>query len=160
MATAKEALLNSRYALGVVAEVKIALWLLSSYSAGPATWLGYFLLTTSALMTIFGMVWYGRWFTQIGLRNWYIAVLTFLLGCGLIAIARNLTPHMENIYAGRPPSPWYVDTILSSGIFLTVPLLLYCAWRVARWTVIRAFKVLLVAVSQLGSAWRGELPPP
>jgi hypothetical protein len=36
----------------------------------------------------------------------------------------------------------------------------YAAWRTARWAVIKAFKVLLIAVSQLGSAWRGELPPP
>jgi hypothetical protein len=96
MATAKEALWNLRYAFGAVIEIKIALWLLANYSGGPAVWLGYFLLTTSALATLYGAVWYWRWFAPLELEFWYIAALTFLLGCGLIAVAENLASHVED----------------------------------------------------------------
>jgi hypothetical protein len=33
----------------------------------------------------------------------------------------------------------------------------YGAWRLVRHLVIRCFNILLLAVSQMGAAWRGEL---
>jgi hypothetical protein len=33
----------------------------------------------------------------------------------------------------------------------------YGFWRLVRFFVIRSFNILLLAVSQIGAAWRGEL---
>jgi len=33
----------------------------------------------------------------------------------------------------------------------------YGIWRLFRFVVVRSFKVLLLAVSEVGAAWRGEL---
>ena len=51
----------------------------------------------------------------------------------------------------RPPT---VETALNLGMALTTILPVYAAWRIARWIVMRAFKVLLIAVSQLSAAWQ------
>jgi hypothetical protein len=156
--TTKEALLNLRYAVGIAAEVYFALWLLAGGNAtGPRAWLGYLLLATSAAMTIYGVIWYGRWFTALGLRNWYIAMLMFALGCVIVWLT--LPPPQPFSYERAPPNSEHetIEKIQLLGGILVQVLPAYCLWRSARWITIKAFKVLLIAISQIGSAWRGEL---
>jgi hypothetical protein len=156
-ATTKEALWNRRYALGAALEVYIALSLLSSYSGGPAVWLGYLLLTTSAAIVLYGVVWYWRWCHEIGYATWYVAALTFLIGCGIIYVSNEPASPFP-VYEPVAPDPWR-ERALIWGMVLATFLPVYAAWRTVRRIVIEAFKVLLIAVAQLGAAWRGELRP-
>src|SRR5258708_16468402 len=156
--TTKEALLNLRYAFGVAAEVYFAVWLLAKGSAiGRREWMGYFLLTTSAALTIYGAIWYGRWFAKIGLLNWYIAALILALGCVLVVLTfPEQHPFSYERTVPTPQQETNEKIQLLGGVLIFIPLV-YCAWRTARWITIKAFKVLLIAISQIGAAWRGEL---
>jgi hypothetical protein len=139
--TTKQALKNLLYVPGIVIETSIGWWLLSVYPCGLGAWVGYFLLLMSGLALIAGLVWYLLWFARRGLGPWFLTAALSLIGVGLLAI-----------------SQWFNSNaaVIWGGIFIHV-LPVYCAWRLGKFLVVRLFRVLLVAVAQLGAAWRGEL---
>jgi hypothetical protein len=117
--------------------------ILSNYASGLFEWLGYSILAMVALGV------YLEWFDVPRRRLWYIAISTFLIGVGLIYMNNE---HQPFSYERLPPHSAR-ETALNWGIVLTIILPLYATWRIARWLVIRAFGVLLIAVSELSAAW-------
>jgi hypothetical protein len=144
--TAKQALINLRYAPGIVVETSIALWLLSHYSDWLLVLFAYLLILASAVMTIAGFVWYGLWFAQRGFGIWFFLITPFVIGVGLIIAAQFYRVEID----------WIKILVAITTVFI-LPLPVYCAWRLLKFTIMRLFRILLIAASQLGSAWRGEL---
>jgi hypothetical protein len=138
--TAYQALTNLRYALGIVIEVFVACLLLSN----GYTWTAYVLFATSAIALMIGFFWYLVWFAQRRLTVWYLAGVAELAGIGMWI-------------AGA----WFnIDALLWDGLGISLTLPLLCgAWLLGRFLIVRLFGVLLIAVSQLGAAWRGENRP-
>ena len=144
--TAEDAFYNLKYGIGIVVEVAVADWLLSRPHStfGPDAVLAYFLLATSAFALLVGFFWYWAWFAQRGVSTvWYLAGVTELVGIGMFAAGWWF--NIESLFGG------------GLGISILLPLL-YGAWRLVRFLVIRLFGVLLIAISQIAAAWRGELP--
>jgi hypothetical protein len=70
---------------------------------------------------------------------WAIAILMLLIGVWLTLVNNEHARAFD----------WAVALI-----FIAIG---YASWRTARWFAIKAFKVLLIAVSQLGAAWSGQV---
>jgi hypothetical protein len=72
--------------------------------------------------------------------------VTFLVGIGLIS---------AGLWFGLGGLVlWGLSVVL----LLLVGLLIYGAWGLLRFLVSHLVQVLLIAISQVGAAWRGELP--
>jgi hypothetical protein len=139
---ANDAFHNLKYGLGIVAEIGIAYWLLSE----GFTWIAYLLFACSALMLLVGFFWYWIWFAQRHAAVRYVVGVTLTVGTGFFAAGTWF--HNETM------ASWGLGIVLLTmcGIFV------YGAWRLFRFLITRLFRVLLIAISQLGAAWRGELP--
>ena len=148
--TGKQALIYLRYAPGIVIETLIALRLLSNYSDWWVVCLACLMILASAVMTIAGFIWYWRWFAQRGLGAWFLTVAPFIIGVGLLIA---LQFHRDAVVE----RDWLKILIVVAIQVLIVPFPIYCAWRLLKFTLVRLFRVLLIAVSQAGLAWRGEL---
>lgn len=151
--TAEQAFYNLRYGLGIVVEVAVAYWLLSKGGSpfGPAAVAAYVLLATSAFALLLGFLWYWAWFAQRGAGGRYLLAVSFLVGVGLLAAGIFFQFDAE-------PSVSTVLLNMSGACLVGVPVA-YGAWRLLRIGAVRVFGVLLIAVSQIGAAWRGELRP-
>jgi hypothetical protein len=119
----------------------IAYWLLSAGS----TWLAGILFAGAALAMLIGLVWYWIWFTQRRAAVWYLAGVTLLVGIGLLSAG--------SWFGTESLALWGLSVV----VLPLVGLLLYGAWRLVRLLITRLFQVLLIAISQVGAAWRGEL---
>ena len=152
--TGKQALIYLRYAPGIVIETLIALWLLSNYSDWWVVCLACLMILASAAMTIAGLIWYWRWFAQRSLGAWYFTIAPFPIGIGLLIV----TSRFQWINAlNAIGHEWLAALFVVVISVFIVPLPVYCARRLLKFTLVRLFRVLLIAVSQAGSAWRGEL---
>ena len=88
------------------------------------------------------------------LRAWYFTTVPFAIGIGLL-IANARFQWIDALNAIE--HEWLAALFVVAIQVLIVPLPIYCAWRLLKFTLVRLFRVLLVAVSQAGLAWRGEL---
>ena len=163
--TAEEAFYNLRYGIGIVLEVAVAYWLLSSPHPpfGPGAVLAYFLIATSVFALLLGFFWYMAWFAQRNLAGLYLLAVSFLVGIGLWSAGVFFKPDAPELICGRAPYPQCTESsnlvlflTVSGSCLIAVPVL-YGAWRLVRSIVVRLFRVLLVAISQIAAAWRGEL---
>lgn len=144
--TNKDAALGLRYALGCAMELTIAVWLLMpGGDFRPfSTWLAYYLLVQTGVVVLFGFWWYGCWAYERHALHWYLAGVPSLIGATCVALNRLF---------GLGFQGW--DVALSfSLLYFAVG---YGIWRLVRFFVIRSFNVLLLAVAQVGAAWRGEI---
>src|SRR5580704_13898099 len=76
--TSEDAIAKLPYVGGIVAELMIARWLLmnaSDYNS-TAAWLAYALFTSSAGVTIYGLVWFWAWFAERGALAWYVVIMS------------------------------------------------------------------------------------
>ena len=142
----QDAFYNLRYGIGIVAETVLACWLLTGYRNFAGAWVAYFLLATSAIALLVGFFWYWMWFAQRGAGAWYLTGVTLFLGAGLFAAGTYF--HNESL------PPWG----FGFALLAICGLLVYGVWRLLRFVMSRLFSILLVAISQIGAAWRGELP--
>lgn len=163
--SAEQAFYNLRYGIGIVMEVALAYWLLSKGGSpfGPSAVAAYVLLATSAAALLFGFFWYWAWFAQRGGGGRYLLTVSFLVGIGLLSVALFFKPDVPPSICGRDPYPPCAESAyLEPSLFLFgfclagVPVV-YGAWRLTKYVVVRTFGVLLIAISQIGAAWRGEL---
>jgi hypothetical protein len=144
--TNKDALLHLRYAVGCALELTFAVWLLVSVeSYRPlSTWLAYYLLFQTGVVVLFGFWWYGCWAYERHATHWYLASVASLIGTTCVVLDRLFALGFQD---------WDVALSFSVLYFAAG----YGAWRLVRYFVIRCFNILLLAVSQVGAAWRGEL---
>jgi hypothetical protein len=134
------------YALGCALEWTFAVWLLThGESYRPlSTWLAYFLLAETGACVLFGFGWYFCWAYERNVTLWYLAGVASLVGAACVALDSMFALRFQN---------W--DVALSFSILYFAAG--YGAWRLVRFFVVRSFNILLLAVSQIGAAWRGEL---
>jgi hypothetical protein len=164
MLSAKDAFSNLKYAPGVGIEIAIAYWL--SSQGGPAfgapALVAYALIATSALVLLVGFFWYWAWFAERGFAGRYLLGVSFLVGVALWSAGQFLRPDDPQYICGLaqyPPCPntsslvWF---FLWAGACLVAVPLLFEAWCLVKFIIVRVFGVLLVAISQIGAAWRGE----
>ena len=146
--TNKDALLHLGYALGCALELTFAVWLLVSVeSYRPlSTWLAYYLLFQTGVVVLFGFWWYGCWAYERHATSWYLAGVASLIGTTCLALEWLFALGLQG---------W--DVALSFSLLYLYFAAGYGAWRLVRFFVIRSFNILLLAVSQVGAAWRGEL---
>jgi hypothetical protein len=144
--TNKDALLHLRYALGCALELTFAVWLLvHGENLRPfSTWLAYFLLATTGACVLFGFWWYGCWAYERNATKWYLAGVASLIGATCMALDKMFALGFQE---------WDVALSFSLLYFAAG----YGIWRIVRFFVIRSFNILLLAVSQVGAAWRGEI---
>jgi|SRR5271156_6457132 hypothetical protein len=144
--TNKDAVFNLRYGLGCALEGTFAIWLLihvESYRP-LGIWFAYFLLAAAAACLVTGFIWYFCWAYERNATLWYPAGVASLIGAACVALDRLFAFGFQG---------W--DVALSFGILYFAAG--YGIWRLVRSVVVRSFDVLLLAVSEVGSAWRGEL---
>jgi hypothetical protein len=137
-----------------VAGIALACWVLTSggnyygASGALATWVAYAILVASVFWLLVSLFWYWAWFAQkVGMGAWYLAGIPLLIGLALC-----------------PAGYWFhAESVALTGLGLVLlplsGLLFYGAWRLVRLMIVRLFHVLLIAVSQTGAAWRGEVHP-
>jgi hypothetical protein len=146
MLTTKNALLNLRYGAGLAIKVAIVCWLLAGTNSyiSPGAVLAYVLIVTSTGELLYGLFWYWKWFTQRGAIGWYFVAVGILLFLGWAWVAY-----------------WIGDKDMATAALVGAvnPPVIYGLWRLIKFTVVRTFGVLLIAISQIGAAWRGELRP-
>jgi hypothetical protein len=144
--TNEDATYGLRYALGCAIELTIAVWLLvNGGNYRPfSTWLAYFLFVQTGGVALFGVWWYGCWAYERYVTHWYLAGVASLAGVICMALNRMFALGFEG---------WDVALSLSLLYFAVG----YGIWRLFRYFFIRCFNVLLLAVSRLGAAWRGEI---
>jgi hypothetical protein len=143
--TNEDAAFGLRYALGCALELTFAVWLLvrSDYPWWNV-WLAYYLLFQTGAVVLFGFWWYGCWAYERQATHWYLAGVASLIGAACAALDRLFALGFQG---------WDVALSFSVLYFAAG----YGAWRLVRYFVIRCFNILLLAVSQVGAAWRGEL---
>jgi hypothetical protein len=141
MLPAKDAVNNMKYGIGIAVDAAIAYWLLSAGS----TWLAGILFAGAALAMLIGLVWYWIWFTQRRAAVWCLAGVTLLVGIGLLSAG--------SWFGTESLALWGLSVV----VLPLVGLLLYGAWRLVRLLITRLFQVRLIAILQVGAAWRGEL---
>jgi hypothetical protein len=135
--SAEDAVDNLKYGVGIVMELFIACWLFSN----GFTRTSYFFFATSAGVLLFGFVWYLAWFAQRRLATWYLVGVIELAGIGMAAAGARFE----------------IDGLLWAGLGIAGNIPLLCgAWLLGRFLIVRLFGVLLIAISQVGAAWRGE----
>jgi hypothetical protein len=144
--TNEDAAYGLRYALGCALELTLAVWLLiHGENLRPfSTWLAYFLLAETGACVLFGFWWYGCWAYERHATHWYLASVASLIGATCVALDRLFALGFQG---------WDVALSFSLLYFAAG----YGAWRLVRFVAIRSFNRLLLAVSQIGAAWRGEL---
>jgi hypothetical protein len=165
MLSAKDAFSNLKYAPGVAIELAIAYWLLSQ--GGPAfgalALLAYALIATSAFILLVGFFWYWAWFAERGFAGRYLLGVSFFVGIVLWSTGQYLwflEPPARPCYERPCPEiSSLIQPLMLFGVCLVGLPLVYGSWRLIRLLGVRAFRVLLVAVSQLGEAWRGASRP-
>jgi hypothetical protein len=124
-----------------------AVWLLTfgeSHFRPFGSWLAYYLLAQTGACILFGFWWYGCWAHERHATHWYLAGFASLIGVACVAL--------DNMF-GLGFQSW--DVALSFSIFYFAAG--YGAWRFVRFSVVRGFSILLLAVSQIGAAWSCEL---
>jgi hypothetical protein len=143
--TNEDAAFGMRYALGCALELTFAVWLLvrSDYFWW-SVWLAYYLLFQTGAVVLFGFWWYGCWAYERQATHWYLAGVASLIGAACAALDRLFALGFQG---------W--DVALSFSILYFAAG--YGIWRLVRAIVVRSFNVLLLAVSEVGAAWRGEL---
>ena len=144
--TNKDAALHLRYVLAGVIEVTFAVWLLvHGENYRPlGTWLAYFLLAEPGACALFGFGWYFCWAYERHATKWYLAGVASFIGASCVALDKMFALGFQE---------WDVALSFSLLYFAAG----YGAWRLVRYFAIRSFNILLLAVSQVGAAWRGEL---
>jgi len=142
----EDAAYGLRYALGCGMELTFAVWLLipGGNFRPYSTWLAYYLLFQTGAVVLFGFWWYGCWAYERYATPWYLAGAASLIGATCLALEWLFALGFQG---------WDVALSLSL-LFFAVG---YGAWRLVRYFVIRCFNILLLAVPQVGAAWRGEL---
>jgi hypothetical protein len=165
MLSAKDAFSHLKYAPGIGIEIAIAYWLLSQ--GGPAfgasALMAYALIAASALTLLVGFFWYLAWFAERGAAGRYLLGVSFFVGVVLWSTGQylwSLEPLARPCYERPCPgtSSLIQSLFLFGGCLVGLPVV-YGSWRLIRLVVVRAFRVLLVAVSQIGAAWRGASRP-
>jgi hypothetical protein len=122
----------------------------------------YALIATSTLALLVGFFWYWTWFAQRGAAGRYLLGVSFVVGSALWSASQLLMPDLPRYICGvtgYPPCPptsnLFLFLQLAGACLIAIPLL--CgAWCLVKYIIVRAFGVLLVAISQIGAAWRGE----
>ena len=144
--TNADAVYGLRYALGCAMELTIAVWLLMpGGDFRPfSTWLAYCLLFQTGVVVLFGFWWYGCWAYERHATPWYLAAFASLIGATCVALDKLFALGFQK---------WDVSLSFSLLYFAAG----YGAWRLVRFFVVRCFNILLLALSQMGAAWRGEL---
>ena len=144
----EDAAYGLRYALGCAMELTVAVWLFDrGVNFRPfSTWLAYCLFAQTGVVVLFGFLWYGCWAYERHATKWYLAGVASLIGATCVALDKMFALGFDG---------W--DVALSFSIFYFA--VGYGAWRLARFIVVRSFDILLLAVSEVGAAWRGELRP-
>jgi hypothetical protein len=144
--TNEDAALGLRYAAGCALELTFAVWLLvHAESYRPvSTWLAYFLLAQTGGCVLFGFWWYCCWAYERRVTPWFLAGVASLIGAVCVALDRMFELGFQG---------W--DVALSFSLLYSAAG--YGTWRLVRFLVVRSFDILLLAVSQMGAAWRGEL---
>ena len=144
--TNKDAVFHLRYGIGCALEGTFAIWLLihAERYQPLGIWVAYFLLAATAACLLAGLIWYFCWALERRATLWYLPGVASLIGATCVALDRLFAFGFGE---------W--DVALSFSIFYFAAG--YGTWRLARSIVVRSFNVLLLAVSEVGSAWRGEL---
>jgi hypothetical protein len=144
--TNEDAAFGLRYALGCALELTFAVWLLvHGEDYRPfGTWLAYFLLAQTGAVVLFGFWWYCCWAYERHATHWYLAGFASLIGATCVALDRLFALGFQG---------W--DVALSFSILYFAAG--YGIWRLVRFFIVRGFNVVLLAISQIGAAWRGEL---
>jgi hypothetical protein len=145
--TNKDAVLNLRYGIGCAVEGTFAIWLLihaESYRPLGVWVVAYLMLAMGTVCLLAGFVWYFCWAYERNATRWYLAAVASLIGAVCFGLDR-----LFSFGFGE----W--DVVLSFSIFYFAAG--YAAWRLCRFFAVRSFDILLMAVSELGAAWRGEL---
>jgi hypothetical protein len=144
--TNKEAVFNLRYGLGCALEGTFAIWLfVHADSYRPfGFWIACFMLGMTAFCLLYGLGWYFCWAYERGGSWWYLAGVASLIGVTCVDLNRLFAFGFQE---------WDIALSLSVLYFAAG----WGIWRLARFIVVRSFDVLLFAVSEIGSAWRGEL---
>jgi hypothetical protein len=140
----EDAAYGLRYALGCAMELTLAVWLLVETHWPFSTWLAYYLFVQTGVVVLFGFWWYGCWAYERHATHWYLAGVASLVGATCVALDRLFDLGFRG---------WDVALAFSILYFAAG----YGAWRFVRFFVVRGFSILLLAVSQIGAAWRGEL---
>jgi hypothetical protein len=142
----KDAVFHLRYGVGCALEGTFAIWLLiHADSYRPLSiWIACFLLALTTACLLAGFVWYFCWAYERKATSWYLAGVASLIGAACVALDRWFAFGFQN---------WDVALSFSLLYFAAG----YGAWRLVRFFVVRSFNILLLAISQLGAAWRGEL---
>jgi hypothetical protein len=144
--TNEDAAFGLRYALGCALELTFAVWLLvHGENYRPfGTWLAYLLLAQTGACVLFGFWWYCCWAYERHATRWYLAGVASLIGAACVALDRLFTLGFQG----------WDDALSFSILYFAAG---YGIWRLVRFFVVRSFSILLLAVSQIGAAWRGEL---
>jgi hypothetical protein len=144
--TNEDAAYGLRYAPGFAVGLTFAVWLLvHGEKYRPfGNWLAYYILAQTGAVVLFGFWWYGCWAYERHVTRWYLASVASLIGAACVALDRLFALGFQG---------WDVALSFSVLYFAAG----YGAWRLVRYFVIRCFNILLLAVSQVGAAWRGEL---
>jgi hypothetical protein len=144
--TNQDAVHHLLYAVGCALELTFAVWLLTygERYRPLSTWLACFLLAETGACVLFGFGWYFCWAYERHATHWYLAGVASLIGAACVALDRLFALGFQG---------W--DVALSFSILYFVGG--YGAWKLVRFFVVRLFHIVLLAVSQLGAAWRGEL---
>jgi hypothetical protein len=142
----KDAAFYLRYAVGCALEGTFAIWLLiHAESYRPfGIWIAYLLLVMTTACLLAGFVWYFCWAYERNATKWYLAGVASLIGTACVALNKLFALGFQG---------WDVALSFSSLYFA----LGYGTWRLIRFVVFQSFNVLLLAISQMGAAWRGEL---
>jgi len=124
-----------------------------------STWAAYILLAGCAIGLLIGFFWYWVWFAQRGAGHLYLLGMSFLIGIGLWSASIYFKPDAPPCWQRPCAEPSYLPLILGLSVacLVSVPVV-YGAWRLFKLAVLSAFRILLSAVSQVGAAWRGEIP--
>jgi len=133
------------YGLGCALELTVAIWLLHGGADRPLSlWLSYFLFAQSGACLLAGFGWYFFWAHERKLTFWYLAGVVSLIGAACVSWNRIFSLGFDG---------WDLPLAFS----LVYAAAGYGLWRLVRFVIVRAFTLLLLAVSEIGAAWRGEL---
>ena len=142
----RDAALHLRYGPGCILEGTFAIWLLiHADSYRPfGIWIAYFLLAMAAACLLTGFLWYLCWAYERGATPWYLAGVASLIGAVCVGLDRLFAFGFEG---------WDVALSFSFLYFAAG----YGIWRLVRLIVVRSYSALLLAISEVCAAWRGEL---
>ena len=141
----EDAIRYLRYGIGCAVELTFALWLLlhGEHYLSLSLWVAYFLFIASGACLLVGFGWYFFWAYERSLTFWYLASVASLVGAACVGWNRLFILG----FAG-----WD----LALAFTLAYAAVGYGLWHFLRFVIVTAFNILLFAVSELGSAWRGE----